>query len=57
MKDLGNVKRILGIEIKRNRKEETLSPSKKFYVLKPLEKFAMSGPKNVSLLLAKRFKL
>lgn len=57
MKDLGPVTKKLGIEIKRNRREGTLSLNKKSYALKILEKFAMSDAKSVSLPLANHFKL
>lgn len=57
MKDLDPVRRILGIEVKRNRKEGTLSLSQKSYMLKLLNRFSMTDSKNVSLPLANHFKL
>jgi hypothetical protein len=57
MKDLGPVRKILGIEIKRNRREGILSLSQKSYVLKLLEKFSISDAKSVSVPLANHFKL
>lgn len=56
MNDLGPVRRILGIETKRNRKECTLSLNQKSYILKLLEKFAMFDSRSVSLPLANHFK-
>lgn len=40
MKDVGPVRKNLGIEIKRNRREGILSLSQKTYILKLLEKFS-----------------
>lgn len=47
MKDLGLIKKILGIEIKRNRRTSILNLSEKSYMLKLFEKFAMFDFKNI----------
>lgn len=57
IKDLDLVRKILGIEIKRNRRECTLSLSRKTYIVKLLERFVMSDAKCFSLPLANHFKL
>lgn len=57
MKDLGQAKRILGMEIERNRKYCTLILKQSAYVHKILEKFSMLDCKSVSLPLSNHFKL
>lgn len=57
IKDLDLVRKILGIEIKRNRRKCTLSLSRKTYIVKLLERFVMFDAKCVSLPLANHFKL
>lgn len=56
MKDLGTTKRILGIEIKRNRSDHTLFLNQQAYILKMLTRFSMNEAKDVTLPLAKHFK-
>uniref|UniRef100_A0A803P381 Integrase catalytic domain-containing protein n=1 Tax=Cannabis sativa TaxID=3483 RepID=A0A803P381_CANSA len=56
MKDLGEAKRILGIDIKRDRPER-LSLSQKGYIEKLIDKFCMNEAKFVSTFLAQHFKL
>ena len=41
MKDLGAAKRILGMQISRDRKKKTLTLSQQAYIEKVLERFAM----------------
>ena len=48
MKDLGAVKRILGIEIKQDRKRKLLYLSQELYLRKVLESFGMSNSKPVT---------
>ena len=48
MKDLGAAKRILGIEIKRDRKKKLLYLSEELYLRKVLERFGMSNSKLVT---------
>ncbi|KAE8721370.1 hypothetical protein F3Y22_tig00016115pilonHSYRG00011 [Hibiscus syriacus] len=57
MKDLGAVKKILGMEICRDRDSRKLRLSQRGYVEKMLERFAMSSAKPVSTPLANHFKL
>ncbi|KAE8672700.1 putative ribonuclease H protein [Hibiscus syriacus] len=57
MKDLGAVKKILGMEICRDRDSRKLWLSQRDYVEKMLERFAMSSAKPVSTPLANHFKL
>ncbi|KAE8657094.1 hypothetical protein F3Y22_tig00116997pilonHSYRG00993 [Hibiscus syriacus] len=57
MKDLGAVKKILGMEICRDRDSRKLWLSQWGYVKKMLERFAMSSAKPVSTPLANHFKL
>ena len=57
MKDLGAVKKILGMEIHRDRKVWKLYLSWKKYIEKVLERFEMQGSKLVSTPLASHFKL
>ncbi|XP_062076052.1 retrovirus-related Pol polyprotein from transposon TNT 1-94 [Humulus lupulus] len=56
MKDLGEAKKILGIEIKRSR-PETLMLTQESYLRKVLQKFNMDKSKPVSTPLAAHFKL
>lgn len=48
MKDLGLVKRILGVKLIRNKTTKTLFLSQEKYVIKVLEKFVMINYKPVS---------
>ena len=48
MKDLGAAKRILGIEIKWDRKRKLLYLSQELYLRKVLERFGMSNSKHVT---------
>ncbi|KAE8715770.1 hypothetical protein F3Y22_tig00110160pilonHSYRG00432 [Hibiscus syriacus] len=57
MKDLGAAKKILGMEICRDRDSRKLWLSQRGYVKKMLERFAMSSAKPVSTPLANHFKL
>ncbi|KAE8699066.1 hypothetical protein F3Y22_tig00110597pilonHSYRG01396 [Hibiscus syriacus] len=57
MKDLGAAKKILGMEICRDRDSMKLWLSQRGYVEKMLERFAMSSAKPVSTPLANHFKL
>ncbi|KAE8678885.1 Serine/threonine-protein kinase Nek5 [Hibiscus syriacus] len=57
MKDLGAAKKILGMEICRDRDSRKLRLSQRGYVEKILERFAMSSAKPVSTPLANHFKL
>jgi hypothetical protein len=57
MKDLGVAKKILGMEIKRDRKAGKLWLSQKRYIHKVLEKFSMLDAKAVSTPLASHFVL
>ena len=57
MKDLGPAKKILGMEIIRDRKQGTLFVSQCNYLRKVLEKFGMSESKAVQTPLAGHFKL
>nr|GEV97802.1 retrotransposon protein, putative, Ty1-copia subclass [Tanacetum cinerariifolium] len=57
MKDLGAAKRILGMEIQRDRKIRKLTLSKTDYISKVLKKFNMSSCKPVPTPLAPHFKL
>lgn len=57
MKELGAAKRILDIDIKRNRKQGILSLSQEMYSLKMLSKFNMNECKPVSVPLGRHFKL
>ena len=57
MKDLGQAKKILGIQIHRDRKKKELSLSQKQYIEKVLKRFNMTEAKVVSTPLAKDFKL
>ena len=57
MKDLGTTKKILGMEIHRDRESRKLWISQKNYIKKVLEKFNMQDAKPVSTPLANHFKL
>uniref|UniRef100_A0A2N9GG47 CCHC-type domain-containing protein n=1 Tax=Fagus sylvatica TaxID=28930 RepID=A0A2N9GG47_FAGSY len=57
MKDLGAAKKILGIEIRRDREARKLWLSQKNYIRKVLEKFSMLNAKPVSTPLANHFRL
>ena len=57
MKDLGHAKKILGMDIKRNRKEGTMFLSQGSYVKKIVKTFGMSTCKSVMTPLASHFKL
>ncbi|KAE8712086.1 cytochrome P450 71A9-like [Hibiscus syriacus] len=57
MKDLGAAKKILGMEICRDRDSRKLWLSQRGYVKKMLERFAMSSAKPVSTPLVNHFKL
>jgi hypothetical protein len=57
MKDLGVVKKILGMRIKRDRKNHKLTLSQGEYIEKVLERFRMHNEKLVSIPLAIHFKL
>ena len=57
MKDLGATKKILGMEIHRDRDAKKLWLSQKGYIEKVLEKFNMNNEKSVSTPLANHFKL
>ena len=57
MKDLGTAKKILGMEIRRDRESRKLWISQKNYIRKVLVKFNMQDAKLVSNPLANNFKL
>ena len=57
MKDLGEARKILGMEIVRDRKAGTLYLSQKRYIEKVLERFGMKDAKAVGTPLASHFKL
>ncbi|KAK3019051.1 hypothetical protein RJ639_003746 [Escallonia herrerae] len=57
MKDLGAAKKILGMEIFRDRQSKKLWITQKKYIHKVLEKFSMLEAKQVSILLPTHFKL
>ena len=58
MKDLGEAKKILGMEIKRDRHSKKLYLSQKEYLKRVLKRFDMNKKtKSVSTLLAPHFKL
>ncbi|KAH9648710.1 reverse transcriptase Ty1/copia-type domain-containing protein [Citrus sinensis] len=57
MKDLGPTKKILGMEIIRNRRNNTMILSQRKYLEKVLESFVMSSNKSVVTPLASHFKL
>jgi hypothetical protein len=55
MKDLGVTKKILGMEIHRDRDAKRLWLSQPDYVMKVLERFSMENAKPVSIPLANHF--
>ena len=57
MKDLGTTKKILGMEIMRNRKAGKLNLSQKWYIEKVFHRFNMQNAKPVSTPLVARFGL
>jgi len=57
MKDLGDAKKILGIEIHHDRRASKLCLSKKGYLKKVLERFRILEAKPISTPLAMHFKL
>ena len=57
MKDLGSTKKILGMEILRDRKIGKLYLSQKRYIEKVLYRFNMQNAKPISILLAAHFRL
>ena len=57
MKDLGIAKKILGMEIRKDRDSRKLWISQKNYIRKVLEKFNMQDANPISTLLANQFKL
>jgi len=57
MKDLGEAKKNLGMEITRDRGSGRLWLSQENYVLKVLERFNMTEVRSVTTLLASHFKL
>ena len=57
MKDLGNARRILGMDILRNRSKRELKLVQADYISKIIKKFQMQGTKSVSIPLAAHFKL
>ena len=57
MKDLGAAKKILGMEIMRDRVARRLSLSQKGYIEKVLRKFNMQNAKPVTTPLAAHFRL
>ena len=57
MKDLDSAKRILGIEMQRDRKVDKLWLSQERYIERMLERFNMNNSKPISTLLAGHFKL
>src|SRR3954452_6767887 len=57
MKDLGTAKRILGMEIKRDRKSSLLFLSQEKYIEKVLHRFNIHDAKSVSTPIASHFKL
>lgn len=57
MKDMGDAKKILGIDIIRRRQIGELFLSQKRYLLKVLERFGMKDSKSVNTPIAAHFKL
>ncbi|KAL6324384.1 hypothetical protein AAG906_012988 [Vitis piasezkii] len=57
MKDLGSTKRILGMEIERDRSKKVLRLSQKSYISKVLSRFEMNNVKTVSTPLGQHFRL
>ncbi|KAH9668832.1 hypothetical protein KPL70_021540 [Citrus sinensis] len=56
-KDLGSARKILGMELKKDKKNRTLFLSREKYITKVLEKFIMTNNKDVQTLLAPHFRL
>ena len=56
MKDIGKAKRILGMEIMRNRISRVRSLKQSSYLEKLLSKFSMTDAKPISILIAGHFK-
>ena len=57
MKDLGKVKRILGMDVVHDEQSEVLNISQKAYLDKVLDRFGMTDAKPVMTPVAQRFKL
>ena len=58
MKDLGEAKKVLGMEIERNRRSDNVSLTQKRYLQKVLQRFNINGDvKSVSTRLSPHFKL
>jgi len=58
MKDLGEAKKVLGMEIERDRKDDKVSLTQNGYLKKVLQKFNINdNTKSVSTTLAPHFKL
>ena len=57
MKDLGGVKKILGMEIHRDRQGQKLILSQKNYIKRVLQRFKIDNSKPVSTPLGSHFKL
>lgn len=57
MKDLGSAGKILGLELKKDKKNRILFLSWEKYITKVLEKFTMTNNKDVQIPLAPRFRL
>ena len=57
MKDWGATKKILGMEIRRDRDVKRLWLSQASYMKKVLERFSMKNAKSVSTLLTNHFRL
>ena len=58
MKDLGEVKKVLGMKIERDRRSDKVSLTQKGYLQKVLQRFNIDkNTKSVSILLAPQFKL
>ncbi|KAL2248445.1 UNVERIFIED_CONTAM: Retrovirus-related Pol polyprotein from transposon TNT 1-94 [Sesamum indicum] len=57
MKDLGNAKQILGMNISRNREKSSILLNQKSYIMSILRKFSMENSKPASVPLAAHFQL
>ena len=57
MKDLGNAKQILGMNISRNREKSSILLNQKSYILSVLKKFSVQNAKPASIPLAAHFQL
>ena len=57
MKDLGSAKRILGMEIERDRSKRVLRLSQNSYISKVLSRFEMNNVKTMSTPLGQHFRL